>query len=974
MTYRRKLIEVALPLEAINKESAREKSIRHGHPSTLHLWWARRPLAACRAVLWSSLVDDPSEYMPDETSANQERERLFKILEDLVLWENINNEEVLDRARLEIARSVARGLGVDVPVGKEAIREFLATKAPPVLDPFAGGGSIPLEAQRLGLRAYASDLNPVAVLINKALIEIPPKFANMPPVHPPENGDGEETQKDLWDREWKGVQGLAEDVRYYGKWMRAEAEKRIGHLYPKVKITGEILAERPDLKAQGLKPGDELTVIAWLWARTVKCPNPACGAQMPLIRSLELSTQKGKEACLVPRINRNTKPPQVKFQVRVGKGSAPTSPKVGRGAQFKCLACDQVVAENAIRKEFQEKRDDFSLISIAVDGPHGRFHIAPIDNHSDIAKNIHPSVVPEEEMNTKTPNLVSGRGYGISHWKEVFTNRQLAVLGIYIEVLALVTDKIANDAIRRGVVDNPENLENGGVGVKAYAQAVTVYLGECVSKFSTFHNKFSYWRTGENKSASGFGKQALAMTWDFAELNPFAEAGGDFGEISSNAAPKVLSNAIPAFPEGIVKQNDATTKVAFGDNLIISTDPPYYDNIGYADLADFFYIWLRRGLNNIYPNLFGTILVPKSRELIAEASRFDNDRIKAKEFFEAGLGEAFLQIRHAQNPEFPFTVFYAFKQSETDEQGNSDLDVSSQVSTGWETMLEGLLKANFEITGTWPMRTENETRALATGGGGTNALASSIVLVCRPRPDEISKVTRREFLSALKKELAPALRQLQLGSIAPVDFAQAAIGPGMAVFSRYKAILEADGTPMRVRTALALINQALDDYLSEQEGEYDSDTRWALAWYEQFGHNEAPYGVAETLSNAKNTSVKGLVEAGILEARGGKVRLLRRDEMDTDWDPEKDKRLTAWESVQHLIFALDQNGEEAAATLLSHLGSLSETARDLAYRLYTVCERKGWAQDALAYNMLVVAWPRLKELAARQEPAQKKLL
>lgn len=288
MSYRRKLIEVSLPLEAINKESAREKSIRHGHPSTLHLWWSRKPLAASRAVLWASMVDDPSEYMPDEDAANEERERLFKILEELVLWENLNNKEVLDKARLEIARSVARNLDLPVPIGKEAIREFLATKAPPVLDPFAGGGSIPLEAQRLGLRAYASDLNPIAVLINKALIEIPPKFADMPPMHPPK--DGQEKQASLFARQWKGAEGLAEDVRYYGQWMRDEAEKRIGHLYPKVSITAELLAERSVLREQGLKPGDELTVIAWLWARTVTCPNPACGAQMPLITKYWLNS------------------------------------------------------------------------------------------------------------------------------------------------------------------------------------------------------------------------------------------------------------------------------------------------------------------------------------------------------------------------------------------------------------------------------------------------------------------------------------------------------------------------------------------------------------------------------------------------------------------------------------------------------------------------------------------------------------
>jgi len=988
-TYRKKLIEVALPLDAINAESAREKSIRHGHPSTLHLWWARRPLAACRAVLFAQLVDDPSEYMPDEKSADQERERLFELIEELVKWENINNEEVVDRARLEIARSVARDLGEPFPVGEQAIREFLATKAPPVLDPFAGGGSIPLEAQRLGLRAYASDINPVAVLINKALIEIPPKFANLPPVHPPES---EEQQLSFVKKEWKGAEGLAEDVRYYGKWMRDEAEKRIGYLYPKYKITRELLNEHQDLKKQGLKPGNELTVIAWLWARTVKCPNPACGVQMPLFRSFMLSTQKGRESWLEPIIDRSTKPPEVWFTTKSGKNNVSESPKIGRGAQFRCLACGQIAPEIAIRSQFQRKEDGVTLISIATDSTHGRYHLPPIFDHVVSAKNSKPKLILEEEMNTKTPNLVSGRGYGINRWNEVFTSRQLVLMGTFIEILKEAYNKIKDDAESAGLLSRCESIEQKGTGVISYNQAITVYLAEAVSKLSTFHNKFSYWRTKENKSASGFGKQALAMTWDFAEVNPFANAGGDFSEIAEKAAPKVLLNTIPAFPKGIANQDDATSGGVFAGNPIIFTDPPYYDNIGYADLSDYFYIWLRRCVSEVYPNLFGTILVPKSKELIAEASRFNNDRKQAKDFFEDGLRKAFIRIRSSQNNEFPFAVFYAFKQTETDIDDDLLSEQPSHVSTGWETMLEGLIKANFTITGTWPMRTENETRALATGGGGTNALASSIVLVCRPRQENSPTTTRRDFLSVLKRELPPALSQLKHGSIAPVDLAQAAIGPGMAVFSRYREVLEADGSAMSVHTALALINQALDEYLAEQEGEYEADTRWALAWYEQYGFTEGPFGVAETLSKAKNTSVDGLVSAGILFARAGKVRLLKREELSEAstsggmivpmtvptimpagaflWDPSQDKRPTAWEAVQYLIRSLDVYGEKGAALLLSQLGELGETARDLAYRLYTICERKGWAQDALGYNMLVVAWPRLKEMARSQRPPE----
>jgi putative DNA methylase len=964
MTYRRKLIEVSLPLEAINKESAREKSIRHGHPSTLHLWWARRPLAACRAVLWSSLVDDPSEYMPDEKSANEERERLFKILENLVLWKNINNEEVLDKARLEIARSVARDLGVDEPVGKEAIREFLATKAPPVLDPFAGGGSIPLEAQRLGLRAYASDLNPVAVLINKAMIEIPPKFAGMPPVHPANSDQSTVTsgkkkagQAELWQREWRGAQGLAEDVRYYGQWMRDEAFKRIGHLYPKAKIAAELLAERPDLKAQGLKPGDELTVIAWLWARTVKCPNPACGAQMPLATDFMLSTKKGKEAWIEPIVESK----RIHFTVKTGTGTPTASPKIGRGAQFRCLICNQIAPEENIRSEFKAKRANAQMMAIVADTGRERIYLPPHEYHVQIAMSAKPTWTLDEEMNQDTPNLVSGRGYGFTHWRELFTNRQIVTLTLYCDLINDVRNLILKDG--KSIQDR--KIEN-------YANAISTYLVFAIDKMLDTNTSFCSWQIDPPRLRSTFGRQALPMVWDYAESNTFGEVAGDY-KLTVGSLCEVLDRFSSHGVAGIAEQIDATSPHQ-EKTYIFSTDPPYYDNIGYADLSDFFYIWIRKTLAHIYPELFATMLVPKTSELVATPYRFGGDRHKAENFFETGLRNVFRNMCKSVNSSVPVSIFYAFKQSETDEVDTTDNQTTlleNRASTGWETMLSGLIESGFEITGTWPVRSEMASRNI---GRDTNALASSIVLVCRPRPSDAGNLTRREFLAALKKELPPALRRLQLGSIAPVDLAQAAIGPGMAVYSRYQAVLESDGSPMRVRTALALINQALDEYLTEQEGEYDGDTRWALAWYEQFGHNEAPYGVAETLSKAKNTSVEGLAEAGILEARAGKVRLLRRDELEPSWNPEKDKRLTAWESVQHLIFALDQKGEEAAAALLSHLGGLSETARDLAYRLYTVCERKGWAQDALAYNMLVVAWPRLKELASRQEPAQEKLL
>jgi putative DNA methylase len=381
--------------------------------------------------------------------------------------------------------------------------------------------------------------------------------------------------------------------------------------------------------------------------------------------------------------------------------------------------------------------------------------------------------------------------------------------------------------------------------------------------------------------------------------------------------------------------------------MLISTDPPYYDNIGYADLSDFFYVWLRRSLHAIHPDLFRTVLTPKTEELIATPYRFGGDKRKAESHFETGLGRAFGRLREVTGQDLPVTIYYAFKQAESD--GEADGTVAS---TGWETMLEGLLSAGFTIDGTWPMRSE------------LNALASSIVLVCRPRSTNAGITDRRGFLAALRSELPDAVRTLQHGNIAPVDLAQAAIGPGMAVFSRYAKVVEPDGSPMAVRTALGVINTVLADVLTEQEDEFDNDTRWAVIWFEQNRHADGRFGDAEVLSKAKNTGVNALRAAGILVDGAGKVRLKKRDELDDSWDPTSDKRLTVWEVTQHLIRALDEGGEPAAADLVRKVGGLADTARDLAYRLYAVCERKKWAEEALGYNALVTAWPEITRLAA----------
>jgi putative DNA methylase len=998
MTYRKKLIEVALPLAKINEAAAREKSIRHGHPSTLHLWWARRPLAACRAVLFASLVDDPdsdpayrrSDGSVDEQRAGLKRAELFTLIEELVLWENSNNPRVINKARAEIARCVAsrkietgdlkkdQKLSLASPLGNgrgegvtatpwdfmtlqappEAVNAFLAEHGPPVLDPFCGGGSIPLEAQRLGLRAYASDLNPVAVLITKALIEIPPKFAERPPV----NSDWQrKSATEKAAKVWSSAQGLAEDVRYYGKWMRDEAEKRIGHLYPNVKITKEMAKARPDLKEY---VGEELTVIAWLWARTVASPSPVYqGVQVPLVSGFWLSNKAGREAWIELVADRKNK--TYHFMVRRGKPSADekktieAGTKLARGCKFRCVLSDEPIPEDHVKSQGRVGKLDACLMAVVAEGTKGRVYLPPeaveqasVRGPSDL-RGINAPLAND-------PRNLWCLGYGLDTFDKLFTPRQLVALTTLSDLVQEARERVRRDAAKAGLPCDEHSLAEGGIGTAAYADAVATYLGLALSRLADASTSLTRWKPSMDQAIATFGRQALPMVWDYAESNVFNRNAGDYAT-SLGTIIRVMDRLL-GVGESHVTQLDASAVDPLGISPLVCTDPPYYDNIGYADLSDFFYVWLRKALGRIYPGLFATLLTPKTQELIASPYRHEGSRTKAQRFFEDGLGKAFDRLRKAHSAEYPLTVYYAFKQSETDEDSKDHGSSNSLAiaSTGWETMLEGLLRAGFTITGTWPMRTELGNRMV---GSGTNALASSIILVCRPRPADASLATRKQFIAALRQELPDGLRNLQHGNIAPVDLAQAAIGPGMAVFTRYAKVMETDGSAMTVRTALGLINQSLDEVFAEQEGDFDGDTRWALAWFEQYGMSDGPFGVAEVLSKAKDTGVNGLVEAGVVTARGGKVRLVKRDELPDDWDPTHAGRLTVWEATQHLIRALDKHGESGAAALLHKLGGVAEAARDLAYRLYILCERKKWAEEALAYNGLVIAWPELSKLA-----------
>ena len=913
----KKLIEVALPLEAINTAAAHEKMPGIGaHPRGLHLWWARRPFVAARAVIWSSLVDDPSahpEQYPTEEAQNAERQRLFGILEKLVKWENSNDSEVLAAAKAEILRSTNNN-------------------PPALLDPFAGGGAIPLEAQRLGLEAHAHDLNPVAVMINKAMIEIPPRFAGQSPVNPDSR-----TRLD-GAAGWQGAQGLAADVQYYGEWMKREAFRRIGHLYPKVKVPHAL-------------GGGEATVIAWIWARTVKCPNPACDCEMPLASTFVLSKKKGKEAWVKPITEGNN----IHFEVQYGKCPKEyESFKVGRSAVFKCPCCGEITTDAYVKQHGKTHEIGSQLMAVVGEGKHGRIYLSP-DVEQTIAADVPaPESSPSGAM-PENPRWFSPPAFGMTDYSDIFTNRQLTALTTFSSLVAEAQAKAEADAVAAGVINDHIALSAGGSGARAYGEAVGVYLAFSVDRLADFSTSVSRWSVTNEKPMNCFSKQAIPMTWDFPEANPMGNAVGSFSTIVSYVTSCIEKLPSCAF-NGTAIQFDAQSDCGLR-NIMVSTDPPYYDNIGYADLSDFFYVWMRQALKNAYPKLFRTMLVPKAEELVATPYRFEGSTEKARDFFEDGMLHTCQQIYQYAREDIPVTIYYAYKQSDTDED-------SKTASTGWETMLSAIIRAGFAITGTWPMRTEQTYRAISMG---TNALASSIVLVCRKRPADAPQTTRRGFIAELKRELRPALQKLQRSNIAPVDLAQSAIGPGMGVYSRYGRVLEADGSAMTVRSALQIINQELDVYFNEQDGELDANSRFCVDLYTQNAFNNLKFGDADTLARAKNTSVAALAAKGVLSAEKGIVRLLTREELPEKVDTREE---SIWLLCQQLTRAMETGGVEACAQIVAPmLGSNAERAKDLAYRLYTLAERKGWTQEGYAYNALVVAWREIQSRAAELQQA-----
>jgi putative DNA methylase len=952
LPYRKKLIEVAIPLEAINTASAKEKSIRHGHPSTLHLWWARRPLAACRAVLFAQLVDDPSCYadrllddpairkqaevdlsirlkvwrerksgeqgnLPDtpqpsleDCAADIERKRLFKIIEDLVLWENSTNHEVLDRANAEIKRSCGGDL-------------------PPIYDPFSGGGSIPLEAQRLGLPAYGSDLNPVAVMIGKAMIEIPPKFKDLPPIHP---GVKERSF-------YRNAEGLAEDVKHYGEWMRSKAFERIGHLYPEV-----------DLPI--LYGGGKATVIAWIWARTVPSPDPAfADVQVPIASSFLLSSKVGGEAWIEPVVDRQAK--TIHYRIHQGGTAAELAvakegTKSGRGANFRCIMSGTAITMEHVRRSAKAGLGE-QLIAIVASSKKGRIYLAPDAEQVRIAHSAKATWRPEMAISPDR-RAFTPPDYGMATFGDLFTERQLVGLNTYSDLVSEVRSQIENDV--GGILpSDPMSLREDGRGAKSYAEAVSVYLAFGVSRLSDIQNSLCRWESSKTQVRNLFGRQAIPMMWDFGENNLFADAAGDY-RTSLSSIVKVIERFFPG-NEGTEINHDAQT-VVYPRNSVISTDPPYYDNIGYSDLSDFFFCWLRPLLRSVYPDIFGLLQTPKSEELIAAPYR-QGGKAAAEVFFLDGMTKAIANMARQSSDDYPAAIYYAFKQSEVAQEGIS--------STGWATFLQAVLDAGYSVVSTWPLRTELANRMR---GQESNALANSVVLVCRKKEITAETITRAEFIRGLKRELPPAIAELQFANIAPADMPQSAIGPGMGVFSRYKAVLESDDSAMSVKTALQLINHELDEYLGGIQGEFDADTRFAITWFEQNGMAKGDYGTADSLARARGISVESVKHAGIVESAAGKVRILARNELDEDWNPQTDSHFTIWECLQHLIRHHETNGiSENTAILLKKIEANAEAVKDLAYCLYDISANKRKdAKEATAYNALIADWTELSRQAA----------
>jgi putative DNA methylase len=899
---------------------------------SFHKYWAQRPLAAARAVIFGQLVDDPSaipEEFPTVKAQSDRRDELFKLIEKLVLWDNSHDKVLQNEVRLAIEQSWARHCE-DNASHPEAAQLFNKGNMPHFWDPFAGSGAIPMSAQWLGLHANGTDLNPVAVVLNKCMIEYPWLFKGMKPVAPG-------TAQLSIDANQTRCANMASDLKWYAEMLTREAKSKIQNHFPDYEIDDNLTKEYPFLAKM---KGEKLKTVAWIWARTVKSPNPAFSSvNVPLATTFLVSSKKGKEAFICPVYEDG----MIKYVIKYGDGFDRPEVKAGtkaggRRAAFKCLVSGVPITYEYIRSEGIAGRMGQSMMAVVVDSPDGRLYLPATPEQLEAARSANAPWRPDTVLPNNTRSFWTPI-YGLKTYGDLFTERQLLAHATFSDLMPKMYERIKSDA-------------NGILGAECgekYAKAMCVYLACVLDRVIYYGSALVGWLPKDSALGPSMPRQTIPMSWDFTEANPFGKSSGGMANCAA-AIANYLEVAQPNAP-GVGAQCDAQRGLSVPGRLFISTDPPYYDNIGYADLSDFFYVWLRPTLGEILPELFSTLATPKDEELVADPIRRGGEA-PAEAFFIDGMTSAMKSIAGRSQEGYPITIYYAFKQSETSDQGTA--------STGWETFLTAVLKSGLSITGTWPIRTEGANRMVASG---TNALSSSIVLVCRNNLTDLPVATKGEFLRLLKLEMPKALAAMQHACLAPVDVAQAAIGPGMAIFCRFSKVLDAAGVPMTVRDVLVEINQVLDESLAEQESEFDSDTKWAVTWFERNCFTASDFGTADMLARAKNTSVAGLIQAGIVNASAGKVKLLAPSELPADWDPATDQRLTVWEIAHHIIRSTSL-GEEQAAAILAKVSTKSDSVIELTYRLFRICESKKEYDLASNYNNLIQIWPELIKISS----------
>jgi putative DNA methylase len=885
---KRKLIEVALPLDEINAACKADKDRKTGTIRNLHKWFAPMPLPAWRALLFATLIDAPGN--------EADRAQLLDIIKRLVK----HGADLPDNADLAEATQV--------------LSEAWNGETPVVMDPFCGGGSTLVEAQRLGIQSLGSDLNPVPALVSRTLTELLPAQHGLPPTHPPES----HTQALFGHSSVaQDYEGLAEDFRYYATGVLDKVRETTKENYP---------------LRQGENP------VAWIWARTARCVNPACGIRTVLVTTWWLSKKPGDLAW----IEHTVADGQVHLRVvgNQASGSPPEPPKAPRGTTFQCLACGSLVSDSQLIEQGRRGEIGYRLLAVAATVDGRRVYRDPLPGEESTALAVRiPDDLPNVAQSDDTRSF-SGPRYGFPNFTDLFMPRQLATLSAFADETARLY----------------ATLLMGGTN-EARATAIVTLLGLAVGQLALVGSTETRWRlrvAAHAKAEGAFSRNDLRLNWDFAETYFASASVGDWLETVNS-----MIRAFEYAAHGVGKVLKADARVARADRpALVATDPPYFDAIDYADLSDFFYIWHRRALRGIHPDLYSTVATPKSGELIASARRHHNDKDAAREYFVEGFTQTFGNLSRSLHPDLPLVVVYASKEQRAGDE-----------ETRWSAILTAILAAGLEVTSTWPIHGTGSSRMI---GIGANAVASYIVMTCRPRPSGAGATSLNEFARTLRRELGPAVRDLQSSSILPIDLAQAAMGPGMQIFSRYREILDQNGRRVPVEQALRLINQALSEILDEQEGELDPESRFAVRWWEQHHWEPGPFGDADKAARPLGIAVEDVVAAQIAAADVGTVRLAGRGSLNRDWQPAADSRPTAWEAVHHLADRLiDGGGELDAARLMADLGDFRDSAMALVYRLHDIAARRGWTDDQERYNALIHSWADLVKLGASQSAAER---